>query len=124
MLVETCACLEARCAAHVESHTKASTHIEAERSVGTVRCLEHTHGCSHSCGSQAIPIFVATCACLEMEMRRRGLSTGSQSGGRLVGLQLVRRRSCKLDSWHIPEEAVSTGKVRSLGMTRRFENVP
>jgi hypothetical protein len=25
--------------------------------------------------------------------------------------------------WHIPEEAVSTGKVRSLGMTGRVENV-
>jgi len=27
-------------------------------------------------------------------------------------------------SWHIPEEAVSTGKVRSLGMTGLVENVP
>src|SRR6266516_4026746 len=26
--------------------------------------------------------------------------------------------------WHIPEEAVSSGKVRSLGMTGRAENVP
>ena len=26
--------------------------------------------------------------------------------------------------WHMPEEAISTGKVRSLSITGRVENVP